>query len=61
MEIHKPMQRIVDLDWVTYFCPCGASLCTRYASKAEVRLFWDSHREHTNGTVIETVTEINAP
>lgn len=30
MSIPKHITIDVDLDWVTFYCPCGSSFCNRY-------------------------------
>ena len=45
----------VDLDWCTYYCPCGESLCTReYIRRNDdksINEWIEKHKEHTNGSV----------
>lgn len=50
----------VDLDWCTYRCPCGASLCTRYVSDERFSAWMAEHKPHTDGTAEETVTDRGA-
>ncbi len=43
----------LDLDWATYTCPCGATLCTRGMEWDECRKWINSHRQHTDGNILE--------
>lgn len=48
----RPMWCDIDLDWCTYICPCGQSLCTRHESDEAIALWKESHKDHTNGKCI---------
>ncbi|MDX9798573.1 MAG: hypothetical protein RBT05_06940 [Bacteroidales bacterium] len=50
----KPFTLFVDLDYVTVKCPCGASVI---GEGEKITLFYEKHREHTNGKVKERITD----
>lgn len=52
----RPMRCDIDLDWCTYFCPCGASLCSRGVSDQEWSKWVEMHKPHSDGTVVEHTT-----
>ena len=54
--MNKKMRCDVDLDWVTYTCPCGHSICTRFMSDADVKAWKDQHKPHTDGTCLDHTT-----
>lgn len=53
----KPMKLLIDLDWSTMECPCGQSLCGRYAEPEQMEQFRRDHAEHTSGQMLEIVTD----
>lgn len=55
-----PMRLEVDLDWGTRFCPCGASICSRYESDEAWEDFVRKHYSHTNGKEVEHCTDSGA-
>jgi hypothetical protein len=56
----KPMRYFEGLDWGDYSCPCGARLCTRHREWEDIRPWIEAHREHTDGTLLEEVTDDGA-
>lgn len=56
----KPMELVVDLDWATRTCPCGASICSRHESDAAWEQFVDDHYDHSDGTEIEHCSDDGA-
>ena len=46
----------IDLDWCTYICPCGATLCTRGVTIGICIDWINCHKQHTNGKMIEHTT-----
>jgi len=54
------MKCIMDLDWCTYECPCGESLCTRHESVESVTAWIDQHRPHTDGTLKTHISDDGA-
>lgn len=57
MSSPNPMRCDIDLDWCTYRCPCGHSLCTRHRSDEEINRWLAEHKAHTNGSVLEHTTD----
>ncbi len=59
--MNKPMELHVDLDWCTLKCPCGAEYCNRYADDMTEWLSFEAeHKPHTNGQLLEIVTDNGA-
>lgn len=56
----QPMELYLDLDWTTMKCPCGKTLCSRYATDQEWRQFEENHVKHTNGKLLEICTDEGA-
>ena len=50
------MRCSIDLDWCTYHCPCGNSMCTRFESDSQIINWVELHKLHTNGKVVEHTT-----
>jgi uncharacterized protein (TIGR02996 family) len=57
MDDKQPMRSEVDLDWVTFFCPCNAVYCTRHRSDVDIAAWLATHRVCTNGTIHEHTTD----
>ena len=57
MNNKQPMQSSVDLDSVSYFCPCGRSIT---GEGNIIDNFLNNHREHTNGMCEEKITDDGA-
>lgn len=53
----QPMRKEVDLDWVSYYCPCGAGFCTRNSKPTATDTWLAEHKPHTNGKQYVTTTE----
>lgn len=53
----KPFESFVDLDSVTYNCPCGGSVSGEGKIIAN---FIKNHKKHTNGYCRETITDDGA-
>ena len=56
MIADQPMRLDVDLDWVTYKCPCGSTCCTRFLDQYTIDGWVRDHRPHTNGKLLEHTT-----
>lgn len=52
----QQMRCDVDLDWSTFYCPCGASLCTRYEGAQSINAWFATHKPHTNGEMLSHTT-----
>lgn len=48
-----PMTRIVDVDWATTKCPCGAEWHSEYNNEKDWEEWKEAHRKHCNGRVQE--------
>jgi hypothetical protein len=60
MNTDSPMKLLMDYDYATLECPCGASLHSQGVSDGEWRKFKEKHKPHTNGKLREICTSDGA-
>lgn len=61
MSIPKHIIVDVDLDWVTFYCPCGSSFCNRYdRDRSETDKWRKVHYQHSDGYIEEHITDRGA-